>query len=35
VAKSSPRPLPLDRNPDGMEQKPYESQPGTMARITG
>ena len=29
--KSSPRPLPLDRNPDGMEQKPYESQPETMA----
>ena len=29
--KSSPRPLPLDRNPDGMEQKPYESQPETAA----
>src|SRR5258708_2863755 len=25
--KPSPRPLPLDRKPDGMEQEPYESQP--------
>jgi len=29
--QSSPRPLPLDRNPDGMEQKPFEPRQRAMA----